>query len=128
MYIDEEKAEVVKYAFSEYLNGKTIKEVTQMLNDEGFYHRGKKFDMNVVNRMLKNTKYIGIYTHDGITYRNTYHQIIDKDVFDAVNKKLDANKYGKHNKDIIYLLKNKVVCGYCGHTISAKKELLNPAT
>ena len=91
-----------------------------MLNDEGFYHRGKKFDMNIVNRMLKNTKYIGVYTHDGITYTNTYPQIIDKDIFDAVNKKLDENKYGKHNKDIIYLLKNKVICGYCGHTISAE--------
>ena len=118
--IDEEKAEIVKYVFSEYLNGKTIKEVTQMLNDEGFYHRGKKFDMNVVNRMLRNTKYIGIYTHDGITYTNTYPQIIDKNIFEKVNQKLDVNKYGKHNKDIVYLLKGKIICGYCGHTISAE--------
>ena len=36
-----------------------------------------------------------------------------------MRRKIDANKYGKQSVEVVYLLKHKVRCGYCGQPISA---------
>lgn len=64
--------------------------------------------------MLENEKYIGLHTNRGVTYDNIFPAIVSKEVFDTVQKRILANKYGKHVPDIDYLLKGRVFCGYCG--------------
>ena len=46
--------------------------------------------------------------------------IVPTNIFEIVKRKCDENKLGKHQNDVVYLLKNKVWCGYCGKTISSE--------
>ena len=64
--------------------------------------------------MLENEKYIGLHTNRGTTYDNIFPAIVSKEVFDTVQKRILANKYGKHVPDVDYLLKGRAFCGYCG--------------
>lgn len=34
--------------------------------------------------------------------------------------KIDKNHYGKQSTEVVYLLKNKIICGYCGKSIGAE--------
>ena len=51
---------------------------------------------------------------------NMYPRLIDKDLFDTVRQKVEKNKFGKRSVKVEYLLRNKLICGYCGKPISAE--------
>lgn len=53
-------------------------------------------------------------------YDNIYPQIVPKELFDKIKRKLAKNKLGSRSVKETYLLRNKVKCGYCGHPISAE--------
>ena len=68
---------------------------------------------------MKNEKYSGAYKHGDEIVDNMYPCLIDKDLFDAVRQKVEKNKFGKRSIKVEYLLRNKLICGYCGKPISA---------
>jgi len=49
-----------------------------------------------------------------------YPRIIDNETFEKVRSKTKVNHYGKRSVKTIYLLRNKLICGYCGKPISAE--------
>ena len=112
--IYEEEAAIVREIFSRYANGARLIELVDELNERGILNKGKKFSTTALYYMLENEKYIGLHTNRGVTYDNIFPSIVSKDVFDTVQKRILANKYGKHVPDIDYLLKGRVFCGYCG--------------
>ena len=112
--IQEDEAAVVRELFSRYANGARLIDLTNELNERGILNKGKPFNTNTVYYLLENERYIGLHTNRGITYDNIFPAIVSKEVFDAVQKRINANKYGKHVKDVEYLLKGKAYCGYCG--------------
>ena len=62
--IDPVAAPLVLQAFTDYSNGKSMREVTDMLNLAGIRtKRGGKVSINSVTRMLHNRKYIGEYQY-----------------------------------------------------------------
>ena len=105
--------------FNECACGKQVKTIYQELNQKGILHRGKPFARNTVYHMLANEKYNGIYKHGEEIFTNIYPRIVSPDIFEIVKNKIEANKYGKHKPEIIYLLKNKVRCGYCGKRVNS---------
>ena len=94
-----------------------MKTIIEQLHEKGILCRGKPFAKNTVYRMLANEKYAGIYKHGDEIFTNMYPRIVPQEIFDTVKNKLDNNKYGKHKKDVVYLLKNKTRCGYCGKSV-----------
>ncbi|MCI6947151.1 MAG: zinc ribbon domain-containing protein, partial [Clostridiales bacterium] len=60
------------------------------------------------------------YHHNGETFTNMYPQIVPTDLFEVVRKKTEQNKYGSRSVEVVYLLRNKIKCGYCGSPISAE--------
>lgn len=52
-------------------------------------------------------------------FTNIYPKIISDELFETVRSKIESNKYGKHKPDVVYLLKNKLKCGYCDHTVNS---------
>ena len=117
--IHEDEAEIVRWMFNECACGKQVKTIYQELNQKGILHRGKPFARNTVYHMLANEKYNGIYKHGEEIFTNIYPRIVSPDIFEIVKNKIEANKYGKHKPEIIYLLKNKVRCGYCGKRVNS---------
>ena len=62
--IDPETAPTVKLVFDLYAQGKTIAQIIRILNEKGLRTlRGHPFTNNSLRTMLKNEKYIGIYTY-----------------------------------------------------------------
>jgi DNA invertase Pin-like site-specific DNA recombinase len=118
--IDEEQAEIIRYIFNQYLLDVQVKEIIATLREKGIMNRGKPFARNTVYRLLENEKYAGIYRHGDEVFENTYPAIISKETHERVMQKAKANKYGKRSVAVKYLLRDKLKCGYCGHTISAE--------
>jgi len=116
--IDEEKANAVRHIFNRYAAGAQVPTIIEELTKAGFYNHDKPFAKTTVHRILACEKYIGISRHGDEVYTNTYPPIIDKDVFDMIQKKIANNRYGRRNENNLALLKGKVFCGKCGKPIT----------
>ncbi len=115
--IDPETAPTVKLVFDLYANGKTIAQIVNTLNERG--HRtlkGRPFTHNSLRTMLKNEKYIGIYTYKDIRLENAIPQIVDTEIFYKVQEMLKYNQRAAAHKNAKtdYLLTEKLFCGKCG--------------
>ena len=118
--IDEEKAEIVRYIYNEYLHGTYIKTIIANLTERGVLNRGKPFAVNTIDHMLENMKYTGSFECNDEIIDNIFPQIIDPETFKLVQEKKAANRYGKHKENVVYLLKNKLFCGHCKKTMNAE--------
>lgn len=120
LVIDEEQAEVVRFIYEQYAQGVFVKDIIKSLSERGIYNRGKKFANNTVYNILRNEKYSGVYRFNGEVFTNIYPQIVPIDIYKTVRQKCELNKYGKRSVEVVYLLRNKIKCGYCGSTINAE--------
>jgi len=118
--IDEERADVVRYVFEKYAAGVFVKDIIAELQKKGITYYGKKFVPQTVYKILANERYSGVYHYNGEAFYNIYPRIVPQDIFDRVRLKINANKYGKKSVDIIYLLKGKLKCGYCGESLNGE--------
>ncbi len=118
--IDQNKAETVKFIYEQYAMGVYVKDIIKALTAKGILNRNKPFARNTVYNILKNEKYSGVYRHGDEVFTNIYPQIVPQDIFDTVRSKIDSNHYGKRSTEVVYLLRHKTVCGYCGSPVSAE--------
>ena len=103
--------------FKRYSEGATVKELVDYLDKCSVKNaRGGKPDINSVQRLLKNRRYIGEYTYRDIVVPDGIPAIIPKELFDRVQMKLEKNKKApaRHKAEDDYLLTTKLFCGYCG--------------
>lgn len=116
--IDPETAPTVKLVYELYAQGKTIAEIVKELNNKGLRTlRGRPFTHNSLRTVLKNEKYIGVYTYkDEIRLENAIPPIIDTDTFHKVQEMLKYNqRMAAHkNAKTDYILTEKLFCGKCG--------------
>lgn len=116
--IDEKTAPTVKMIFKMYSEGMTVPEIVKELNSKGLRTlRGLKFTRNSLYAMLKNEKYIGVYTYkDEIRVDGGVPAIISKETFQKVQEMLKMNKKAPSRtwNRIEYLLTDKLFCGQCG--------------
>ncbi len=118
--INEEQAEVVRYIYEQYAIGVSVKDIIANLTARGILNKGKPFARNTIYNILKNEKYVGIYRHNNEVFTNIYPQIVPTETFEKVRAKVNSNKYGKQSNETVYLLRNKVKCGYCGSSVTAE--------
>lgn len=118
--IDEDRANIVRFMFEQYAAGVYVKDIVAQLTERGILNHGKPFALNTVHRILRTEKYIGIYRYGGEVFTDIYPQIVSVDLFNSVRSKILDNAYGRRSPDTVYLLKNKIKCGYCGSTICAE--------
>ena len=81
---------------------------------------GTNDNRNDFQRMLKDAQK-GVYTHktEG-TYTNAFPRIVPQHLFETVHLMVSENRYGKHPEDVVYLLRNKMKCGYCGKSVTSE--------
>ena len=140
--IDEEKAEVVRRIFKEYLQGTGATRIAEKLNSEGIPAKSGqgevKWHSNAVFYILSNERYIGdslwqkTYCTETLPSRhvrnygereqyyaeNTHPAIIEKNIFDAAqNLNRERHKTFFHEKSSVQgPLNHKMHCGGCGAT------------
>ena len=118
--VNEEQAEVVRFIYKQYSIGTYVKDIILLLTEKRIFNKGKPFARNTIYNILKNEKYSGIYRFDGQIFNNMYPAIVPNEIYDNVRQKINLNKYGKRSTEVVYLLRHKLKCGYCGMPISAE--------
>ncbi len=114
--IDEEQAEIIRYIFTEYDKGVEKQDIAAALNARGARFGGKPFKGRTFDKWLTNAKYTGEFTFGGRLCNNTYPAIIDKALFERVQKRLAKNRYfagGTATARVPYLLTGKAFCAKC---------------
>ena len=116
--IDPETAPTVRMIYDLYAEGKTIADIVTILNNKGLRTLcGRPFTHNSLRTVLKNEKYIGVYTYkEEIRLEGAIPPIIDEETFYKVQELLKYNqKAAAHrNSREQYLLTEKLFCGKCG--------------
>lgn len=115
--IDPVGAKAVEIIFTMYSEGKTPTEIIRYLNEQGFKtSRGREFNKNSLQRILRNDRYIGVYRFGDVVIENGVPPIISKRLFEKVQAMLQHNAScrAKNKAKEDYLLTTKVFCGHCG--------------
>ena len=121
--IDPVTAPIVQEIFKMCYDGKTIKEIHNILNARNILHRnGKPLRYNAVRYILTNRTYIGEYNHSGIKLENGVPAIISEELFNSVQTEIAKNAHApaRHTADEDYLLTTKLFCGKCGAMMVAQ--------
>jgi len=125
VFVDETRAPVIQEAFEKVAAGATGRDIYNWMKDVNFRTKsGKLMTLSGVYRMLNNPYYCGIFefpTGSGKWYKGSYTPIISRELFDAVQKKMEVNpksKPGTKQFDFTKLLK----CGGCGSGVTAQEK------
>lgn len=142
----EHEAEAVRFIFQSALEGKSYDMIIRELNARGYRtRRGISFGKNSLHEILRNEKYIGVYTFNLNTSKDVYGKrnnhskkdelqairvpggmpaIIDEPTFNGVSsmmqgrKKTSVNHLAQEN----YLLSGKIICGECGKAFGGGRK------
>lgn len=111
--------------FTDYASGKPYMQIIDELNRDGFRtSQNRKFTKNSLRSTLTNEKYIGMYRYRDIADPNGIPPIIDRELFDAVQKELKRRSFTKVKKQAAeqpsFLLTGKLFCGHCGEMITGE--------
>ncbi|WP_413778074.1 recombinase family protein [Caproicibacterium sp. XB1] len=134
--VDEYNAETVRMIFRMYASGNSYSQIIDTLNNQGRKTSvGKPFGKNSLHDILKNERYIGIYTYSKIPRKNGKRNshaengedkliripggmpaIINNEDWERVQKRMKSNKKAPaaHKAKVDYLLSGKIFCGECG--------------
>ena len=121
--IDEPSAEIVRQIYKRFLEGWTITDLMNDLNKRGIKTKyGNPWVIQSFNKLLSNEQYIGVYKYSGVRIEGGIPEIIDKDTFAGVQKKLKDKKRprGQQRQNDEYLLTGKCFCGMCGSPMVAR--------
>ena len=116
LIVVESEAEIVKSIFTDYINGKILKEIADELTIKGidFFNGKCCWNKNMVFRIIENKKYIG---EDG------YPEIISFEQYEAANaiKGRKANRKTSLPRETEEL-KKYVFCGQCGRLLHRRTK------
>lgn len=116
LVIEPEGAKAVQIVFEMYIKGISNAEICKYLNDRGFRTaQGKLFNKNSIGHIIKNKRYIGVYTYDDIVIEDGIPAIVSKDTFHLAQLEAERRKTSKRPKEpkAEYLLSGKAFCGHC---------------
>lgn len=96
--IDTANANNIKLIFDKFLELKNINQLKTYLEENNIKTKSNKnFYKGHLYRILSNKTYIGKITHKEKVYDGLHESIIDRDIFDKVQKILSANKTMQHS-------------------------------
>jgi DNA invertase Pin-like site-specific DNA recombinase len=126
IYIDKEKAPLIKKTFELYATGKyTLKEIRKIINDLGLKgRRGKMLSISNYQYLLQNPFYYGLIRYNGEYFEGKHEPIITKKLFDECQEVMKRkSKPQKADKMKFFLYRGFFRCGECGYTITADRKI-----
>lgn len=117
LVVDETTAPIVRRIFALYDKGVTVTEICAEMNRKGIKtSSGSRFNKNSLWVILKNEKYLGVYSAMDTRIENCFPPIVDKELFERVQRRLaeNAKAPGRGRAKVDYLLSGKLYCGLCG--------------
>ena len=125
--IDKEKGAIVKKLFENYATGKfTFSDLEKLSLSLGLVsNRGKRkgLPISVLQKMLSNVFYIGLFVYGGETYEGKHEPLIDKATFDRVQRILSEKSRPRKTKELInFPYRGLFICGECGKAITGERH------
>ena len=122
--IDEETAPIVREMFRLFAEGYSVPSIVNYLNTRKLY-KDKPWSVATVYDMLRNPKYLGIYTwdvprrhlesEDGVVAEGVIPAIVTGEVAEKVRKRLATKRRPSfYTQKHFWLLSGILVCGICG--------------
>lgn len=91
LVICEREAEVVRWAFREYLRGKSFLTLAEELTQQGrLTRRGNKWSRAAIAWLLKNDTYVGRVHFGGVNVRGRHPAIVSQIIFNKVQQRIRA--------------------------------------
>lgn len=124
--IDDETAPITLNAYKMYDNDHTIMEIQEYVNNQlklldRRYENGKKkgqlvqYSKGSIRNLLADKRCMGTYIYKGEEIPDAIPKIVDDDLFNRVQERLEKNKHSpsrlKTTND--YILTTKLFCGHC---------------
>ena len=124
--IDREKAPLIRKLFRAYATDKhTLKELADLSFSFGLVSQRKRKGLSVavIQRMLENNFYIGLFTYRGETYEGKHKPLIDKATFDKVQQILKERAKPRKSKTLLdFPFRGIFQCGECGRAITCEQH------
>ena len=146
LIIYEPEAKIVRTIFNMASNGNQVGTIRDYLNDKDIptvnksrYNKETFWENKTVKNILKNKVYIGITVQNKrsrisyknrkirqnpeekwVTVENTHEPIIDKKVFDFVQRMVIVQNYNRNEKKNKFLLDGLLFCYECKHKIGVR--------
>ena len=114
--VDPLTAPIVVKIFEMYVTGSTMADIIRDLNaNQVKTSYGNEFNKNSINRILRNKRYIGVYTYRDKEIPDGLPRIVDEDLFWEAQRIMEKNKKApaRAKAKVDYLLTTKLFCGYC---------------
>ncbi len=114
--IDPLTAPIVVNIFEMYVTGSTMADIIRYLNANQIKTSyGNEFNKNSINRILRNKRYIGVYTYRDKEIPDGLPRIVDEDLFWEAQRIMEKNKKApaRAKAKVDYLLTTKLFCGHC---------------
>ncbi len=121
--IDPQAAPIVAEIFKMSNDGKTVKEICNILSARNVTRsNGKKLSYNTIRYILSNRVYIGEYSHMGVVIKDSVPPIVSEELFNSVQLEIAKNSKApaRHTATDDYLLTTKLFCGHCGAMMVAQ--------
>ncbi len=118
--IDRNKADIVRDIFTQYIAGNGATTIARNLNQREIKNsKGNDFKDTHIMKIIRNQRYTGRFTYQGVTYENYLPRIVDDETFFAANRKADANRKApaRSKAHSEYLLSGRIFCGECGSPV-----------
>jgi site-specific DNA recombinase len=131
LIINKKEAELVNKIFNYYLAEPSTAKVMNRLNNEGYRTKkriskdgkntgGGLFTKETIKRLLRSKLYRGIIRFNSEEFKGLHEPIIDEELFNAVQKRLDesiTDPQATYDGSELSLL-GVIRCGYCGSRMS----------
>ncbi|GAB3473743.1 hypothetical protein GCM10027521_00870 [Amycolatopsis cihanbeyliensis] len=130
--LDDERAPFVQLAFELYDTGDyTLDELADELYDRGLRtrptakHPAKKVSINKLSQMLRDRYYLGYVTHKGEEIPGRHEPLIDDDLFDRVQDRLNSRSAAKERRRVHHHhLKGSLFCGRCRRVAGTTQRMI----
>jgi len=113
--IENEKAEIIRRIFNEFISGKSMIKIAQELNENGLLNANGKPSWNhgAIGNILGNHKYTGDEYHPAIIMEDAFYEA---QKFREERKRMlnHSNNYFVNNTTSTYPFSGKIICGECG--------------
>ena len=107
--VNQEEAEIVRTIFGAYIDLGSVHALQRWLEDRGIRSKrrvtragrlsgGRPFSRGALFQLLRNRVYRGLIVHKGRAHPGRHQAIIDADLFEAVQARLDANTRRRASK------------------------------
>jgi site-specific DNA recombinase len=129
--VDPDRGHLVRMAFELYATGNYgFHDLRDALTDAGLRTKGTRrygprpVSLHSLGNLLRDRYYLGYVTHDGIEYPGRHEPLITPEVFDRVQRVLDAERGGGTRERVHdHYLKGTIWCGRC-----RRRLILRPST